>query len=397
MKIGIYSQPSGPVLGGTDVAVAVLAEALADSHAVEVLHHAERLSAEQLGAFSGTDLSRVTLRRVSRTSRPDHEPLNPYSRLRGERRREAEISEGYDLFIPFTHEPPPFCHARYGLISVLFPTSSPLHRDGRTPTTLWGAARRMYSALEWSRRLGSYQGSVAISNYTREWTRRRWGVDSAVVYPPTESPGRSAEKEPLILSIGRFAAKGFVKCQAELVHTFKRLPARGWRYVSAGAVATVPADQAYLAAVQDSAGPRTDIQIAGNVPRSRVRELYAQASIFWHAAGWTNAINDPSFNEHFGISTVEAMSYGAVPVVINRGGQPEIVEHGISGFVWNDERELVEYTLALMDDSNLLHRMSEAARQRAQHFRRPQYVNRFRQVIDDLMNGTLNASSGEAA
>ena len=147
MKIGIYSQPSGPVLGGTDVAVAVLAEALADSHAVEVLHHAEQLSAEQLGAFSGTDLSRVTLRRVSRTSRPDHEPLNPYSRLRGERRREAEISEGYDLFIPFTHEPPPFCHARYGLISVLFPTSSPLHRDGRTPTTLWGAARRMYSAV----------------------------------------------------------------------------------------------------------------------------------------------------------------------------------------------------------------------------------------------------------
>lgn len=36
--------------------------------------------------------------------------------------------------------------------------------------------------------------------------------------------------------------------------------------------------------------------------------------------------------EHFGITTVETMSAGCVPIVINRG-QPEIVKEG-TGYVW---------------------------------------------------------------
>ncbi len=58
--------------------------------------------------------------------------------------------------------------------------------------------------------------------------------------------------------------------------------------------------------------------------------------------------------EHFGITTGEAMSAGCVPVVINKGGQPEIVRDGVDGFVWNDSRELKEITLKLITDEYLL-------------------------------------------
>ena len=61
----------------------------------------------------------------------------------------------------------------------------------------------------------------------------------------------------------------------------------------------------------------------------------------------------PQNLEHFGIVTVEAMSYGCVPVVINKGGQAEIVQHGVNGFLWNSLEELAEYTLLLAQNEPL--------------------------------------------
>jgi glycosyltransferase involved in cell wall biosynthesis len=80
--------------------------------------------------------------------------------------------------------------------------------------------------------------------------------------------------------------------------------------------------------------------------------------------------------EHFGISTVEAMAAGCVPVVINKGAQPEIVEHGVSGFLWNTLEELRAYTIRLIKDNALLESMAQAARRRAQLFSRENYVER---------------------
>jgi glycosyltransferase involved in cell wall biosynthesis len=74
---------------------------------------------------------------------------------------------------------------------------------------------------------------------------------------------------------------------------------------------------------------------------------------------------------------VEAMAAGCVPVVINKGGQSEIVEHGISGFVWETLEELKNYTARLISDDNLRLQMSAAARTRAQMFSREMFLKRF--------------------
>ena len=47
--------------------------------------------------------------------------------------------------------------------------------------------------------------------------------------------------------------------------------------------------------------------------------------------------------EHFGITTVEAMSAKCIPIVINKGGQTEIVTDEC-GFKWNNLDELIKYT-----------------------------------------------------
>jgi glycosyltransferase involved in cell wall biosynthesis len=74
------------------------------------------------------------------------------------------------------------------------------------------------------------------------------------------------------------------------------------------------------------------------------------------------------------------MAAGCVPVVINRGGQSDIVRHGETGFLWNTVDELKRYSLQLARDPDLCERMSVAARARAATFSRPRFVKRMSEL-----------------
>lgn len=86
-------------------------------------------------------------------------------------------------------------------------------------------------------------------------------------------------------------------------------------------------------------------------------------------------------SEHFGIATVEAMAAGCVPVVINKGAQPEIVQHGINGFLWSTLEELKKYTLLVAQDHPLREQLSQAARERARFFDSENFLRRFMKLL----------------
>jgi hypothetical protein len=44
------------------------------------------------------------------------------------------------------------------------------------------------------------------------------------------------------------------------------------------------------------------------------------------------------------------MAAGCIPIVINLGAQPEIVEHEISGYCWNTVEDLISYTKKAIKD-----------------------------------------------
>jgi hypothetical protein len=58
------------------------------------------------------------------------------------------------------------------------------------------------------------------------------------------------------------------------------------------------------------------------------------------------------------------MSMGCVPIVIRRGGQPEIVEPGRSGDLWDDEGELERWTRRLVEDERLRRELALGAIER---------------------------------
>lgn len=386
MKIGIHNQPAGEAIGGTEQCTAVLASALRQEHDVEIVHHQPALTAARLAEYCGVDLGGVRMR---------YEPVGPTPERSWNfvKHRRAVVdsnkaySAPYDIFVNFTHDVPPFCHAPKGVLAVLFPYHNEAARARRGGGGVLRGLERAYSRRLWQARFATYQEKTAISEYSRLWTERFWGLECTVLPPPVDTNFASVQKQPQILSVGRFDTSAHPKKQQEMAQTFAELSATdtlpGWEYYCMGGLSQNPDDAALFARVQQavSASPA---HVVANAPRAELKQRYAHASLFWHAAGLgeDNTLA-PWQAEHFGITTVEAMAAGCVPLVINKGGQPEIVEHEKSGFVWETLDELKRYTCLLAADAPRREAMAQAARARAAFYSREQFVRRFRHVLFD--------------
>jgi glycosyltransferase involved in cell wall biosynthesis len=226
--------------------------------------------------------------------------------------------------------------------------------------------------------LDTYDQVLSNSEYTREWVSRMWHRSSGVLYPPVSSFPRAARKRHMILGVGRFfvPGTGHNKKQLELVEAFRRLVDRGdakdWELHLVGGCA--PEHQPYLDKVR-AAAKDLPVHIHRDASGADLARLYGKAAIFWHAAGLgENTQRHPERQEHFGITTVEAMSAGAVPVVIDAAGQAEIVEQEISGFRFRTIDELLAYTARLIADEHMRITMSTAAEHRAATFAWPAFV-----------------------
>ena len=380
MKIGLYIEHGvGNGVGGAELMMAYLASVWSRDHDVDLVHHRPPLTRERIAAFSNDRYDRVTFRYVPREDEPVPSG-SPLRRLRAAREWHRAVSERYDVFVNCTHWLPCFNHATTGALLVLFPfyvRPPDMPEMRRLPA--WKRLRhRAYFGLEWRQRLSTYRRRMAISEYAREWTSRRWGVDCTVVHPPAAIDFAAVPKDPLILSVGRFSTMAHTKKQLEMMRAFGDLQSalRGWSYACVGGLNTRDENREYFERVR-ALGRTWRTLVEANLERERIRELFARAKIYWHATGLNDDLDaHPELAEHFGISTVEAMAAGCVPVVINNGGQREIVEHGRSGFLWNTVDELQRYTRLLAEDDALWARMSAAARSRARLFSRDAFIER---------------------
>jgi glycosyltransferase involved in cell wall biosynthesis len=240
------------------------------------------------------------------------------------------------------------------------------------------------STSQWT---NSYGAIAANSQFTQHWIERYWQTGSVLLYPPvTMQP--AADKEPAILNVGRFfpADGGHSKKQLELVKAFRDLCDRGVRGWTLHVVGGCAADgEAYLARVRELACGYP-VEIHANVSGEELQRLYGAASIYWHASGLgENPGRRPDRLEHFGITTVEAMSAGAVPVVIGLAGQLETVRHGVDGFHFRTPEGLTALTRMLVDDPHLRAQMSRSAAQRARQFAVASFDERLHRLVERVM------------
>lgn len=201
---------------------------------------------------------------------------------------------------------------------------------------------------------------ICNSYFTKGFIDKEYGVDSIVVYPPVAVdkliPKR---KKNLIISVGRFSQLAQSKRQDILVRAFKKFYSSGfddWKMVLAGGVEVGVDDYVAKLGRLSSGYP---IQILESPSFSQIRQLYGSAKIFWSAAGFgVDEDKEPEKVEHFGITVVEAMAAGAVPIVYSAGGHKEIVADGENGHLWRETRALLSKTKKLINDSRTLRKQS---------------------------------------
>jgi glycosyltransferase involved in cell wall biosynthesis len=228
---------------------------------------------------------------------------------------------------------------------------------------------------------------ICNSNFTKSYIDKSFGIESIVIYPPSsgEFNIQNTKKENIILSVGRlsFLADGTTfKKQEFMIETFKKLVDNGLKNWKLILVISFRKDQEKdLKKIKDLIN-KYPVIIEENVENKKLTELYSKSKIYWHAAGFGEDIkNHPEMAEHFGIATVQAMEQGSVPVVINSGGQKEIVMDGDNGFLWNDQNDLVEKTLKVIKSETLMNEISKKAQKRAKDFSKNMFCKKVSEIF----------------
>jgi glycosyltransferase involved in cell wall biosynthesis len=216
-------------------------------------------------------------------------------------------------------------------------------------------------------------------------------VKSEVIYPPVWLGTRdlglgTSEKENIIVHVGRFRVKNLktddYKKQGFMIESLKKLVDQGlkhWKFILASSVKKED-EEAFAILRENAKGYPIEFHI--NNTNAEIFELYNKAKIYWHASGYGEDVEKhPELAEHFGISTVEAMGAGAVPVVVNKGGQKEIVTNGENGLLWNTQEELLQMTKRVIKDEKLWYELSTNARERTRDFTEEKFEESINKLI----------------
>jgi len=374
LRIGVYNLEFHQRGGGEKRAL-VLAEHWATHHDVIILSDADldRVGLERYFSVALGDVKELALSGVGGA------PANSVEAA--ELRWEAIRALDLDVFVNASFGSSAVNPASLGIYMCMFPVPAKPENDLYLCVPSRSPGGHSPSPGNW---LDSYDVVTANSVFTASHIKSRWSRVAVPVFTPC-SPVPSGVKENIILNVARFDP---YKRQDALISAFRSsevLRRGGWSLHLVGSVASTSRAHEYVDHLADEVGDDC-ISIHRNATRRLLEDLYGRAAIYWHATGFGERFADgPEYHEHFGQTVVEAMSAGAVSVVIDAGGPAETVAHAITGYRWSTIPELVRRTEQLVADPELRHRMGANAIEASRAFTPFEFCRRMDEVLDNLL------------
>jgi N-acetyl-alpha-D-glucosaminyl L-malate synthase BshA len=358
MKIGITGYPT---YGGSGVVATELGLELAQrGHEIHFISYAQpiRLRGEEPNIhYHEVEVSRYPLF--------DYPPYDLALAT-----RMAEVAQLYDLDLLHVHYAIP--HSVSALLARQMMAEGPRGRRlpfvttlHGTDITLVGLDRSYLPITRYS--INQSDGVTAISNYLRERTLRVFDVKKEIeviynsvncdVYCRTNDASASELRseyapngERILVHLSNFRP---VKRLTDVIEIFdrvhKKIPSK-LLLIGDGP------DRSVAEWLTVQKGIHQDVLFLGK--QDRVQEKLGVSDVFLM----------PSELESFGLAALEAMACEVVPVATRTGGVPEVIEHGVSGYLADvgDVDTMARYAIELLSDDSKLHSMAKAARAVAQ-------------------------------
>lgn len=364
MKVGLFSPYIPKHFGGGEKHMLTSTWYLSKNHEVEVLipstSEPEESWRTKYEDLFGLDLSRV---RFVRSPLADHatSPITTWN-----------LTRQYDAFLYLTDGSLFFSGAKRSILHIQIPYTFRKHRPlERVKLHTWNVKN-------------------ANSEFTRNVVEKSWNTKIQYLhYPYVRVPPKPATKKTKdIIAVGRFIAPGHAshsKGQEVLIRAFaaarknKQLQDSTLHLV--GTIEPNAAAQEFVQDLQKQA-QGLPIRFWHDIPQKELEALYDQSSLFWHAAGWKiDDTKQPEKVEHFGMTTIEAMARGCVPIVLEKGGSREIITPKKNGFFFTSEEDLVEISEEVLRNAAALPDLQRAAHERASDFS----LERFCKTLDEMV------------
>ncbi len=357
MRVGIYD-PYLDDIGGGEKYMLTIAQCLSSSHEVTVFWNNKDDVKKAIDRF-GLDLSKVKIAANIFSSK-----VNFFKKI--------FVMKKFDSIIVLSDGSIPFSLSRKLFLHIQRPIE--------------GVGKGFKNKIKLTR----VNKIFCNSYFTKGYIDKSLGINSVVLYPPIDLKPKNLKKENIILHVGRFRTRDDMtgvsdyKKQNVMIEVFRKIVKKGlknWKFVLAVSVRGEE-ENVFSELVKKTRG--VPIEFLINKTNDELWDIYSKAKIYWHASGYGEDLEaHPEFAEHFGISTVEAMGAGTVPVVINAGGQKEIVQDGVSGFLWNNLIDFEEKTLILIREEKILENMAKKAKKRASDFSGNRFCEEVKRMIEN--------------
>ena len=369
MKIAIFSEGLLKNSGGAEVYALKLAETLSQKHSIDIIT-ASVDNVEPKTIYEKYNTLNFTTKQIRRNY-SDSKLIELFFRIIFWLKLKKQVCNNYDYYINTS------CNRMIG-----FKKTNSIHLIHFPVQPYSKIFRGKLGFVLDNYYRNSYKQFWANSEFTKKYVKEFWNIDSIVLNPPIDmriiTNDEIEKKEDIIIAVGRLVPDKKIK---ELIEAFLSIhdELNNYKFVVIGNKDTNNMD--YYEEISSYADNNKCIKILSDVSYSELVYYYKRAKLFWHAKGVGIDESNPLLMEHFGMTTVEAMANGCVPIVINKAGQKEIVEPDVSGMLWDSFDQLKQFTIKLANDCSCVKQMREEAIERSKLF----LMQNFTKKVGDLI------------